>query len=110
MDLARRPGLLKVDGTGGHCLGFLCVPGDAERLSPRPDVGLSIAGIDPTRIRQDGVFAAPFGLPGRFVIGRGPLQWESMKDQVVSTRLDRMEVAALVRDPVEMMLQRARKP
>jgi hypothetical protein len=109
MDLAGREGLLQSAQQVGHDRWFLGVPGATAHLRPRTDVGLPLAGIDPAGLRHEGVCAGPRGLPLRLGLRRSALQRESMQDQGLSKRLDLMEEAAWVWDPLAMILQSARE-
>src|SRR5215831_19653042 len=82
----------------------------SEHLGPCTYVGLTLAAIHPTCIGQDGFFPLLFGLARAGVLDRSRLPRKRTKHQIVGKLLDLMEDAALVRDPIEMIIQGALKP
>ena len=82
----------------------------SEHLGPGADGGRPLAVIHPPGLGHEGFFTLPCGPARGVILDRRRLPLTRTTHQGVGKRRDRMAEAALVRDPLERIIQGARKP
>src|SRR5215468_2766888 len=105
-----REGLVKIGEKVGYRLGLALLPDFTKHLGLGTYIILGLMVVNRTGIDQNGLFADCFRFALGLVITRLTMHRQITVEQVISNSLDLVKDAALVRHPIEMLIERLLKP